>query len=200
MAARRSRAVPPTRRSQASQQVTPPEPLMVHIMRILMILIPSDDPPGAEPALRPARVIEAYYLFQASGVGVVLASPAGGSPWTRRENEERGLPDPVAQRFRTDQNAHDAFADTLSLDQVFVDDFQAAFCVGEVASLRQPGSGDRAPSIVTEMLAAGKPVAVIPGTVDLTPTSAGEGLLILGRAKDSPLPAAQALLRLIQAP
>jgi putative intracellular protease/amidase len=167
-------------------------------MRILMILIPGDDVPEQEPTLRLARVIEPYYLFLDSGVDVVLASPAGGSPWTRRETDGHGLPAPVAARFRADRDAHDACADTLSLAQVFVDDIQAAFCVGEMASIWLDRSSDPAAALVAEILAAGKPVAIIPDTVDITPAGADNGLLILGRATDSPLLAARALLQIVQ--
>jgi putative intracellular protease/amidase len=169
-------------------------------MRILMILIPGDDVPEQEPALRIARVIEPYYLFLDSGVDVVLASPAGASPWTRREAEGHGLPAAVADRFRADRTAHDAFADTLSLDQVFVDDIQAAFCVGALASVWASRSTEPAAALVADVLTAGKPVAIISDTVDITPAGADNGLLILGRATDSPLLAARALLHIVQAP
>jgi putative intracellular protease/amidase len=169
-------------------------------MRILIILIPGNDVPEQEPALRLARVIEPYYLFLDGGVDVVLASPAGGSPWTRREANGHGLPAPVADRFRADREAHDAFADTLALAQVFVDDIQGAFCVGEMTSIWPSQSTDPAAALVAEVLAAGKPVAIIPDTVDIAPAGASNGLLILGRATDSPLLAARALLQLVQTP
>jgi hypothetical protein len=170
---------------------------MMSTMRILMILVPSDDSLRTEPALRLDRVVEPYYLFQDSGVEVVLASPAGGSAWTRRKDQERALPTALAQRFRADLNAHDAFADTLSLEQVFADDFQAAFCVGEITYIWRSKGNDRAASLVAKMLATGKPVAIIPDTVDYAPAGAGEGLLILARARNSPLLAARALLRVM---
>jgi hypothetical protein len=44
------------------------------------------------------------------------------------------------------------------------------------------------------MLDAGKPVAVMPSGIDLTPKGAGEGLLIVGDHSKSPVPIAQALI------
>ena len=97
---------------------------------------------------------------------------------------------PVACRFRKDQDAHDVFADTLSLDQVCADDFRAAFCVGELSAIWRRQSSEPSASIVAELLASSKPVAIMHETVDISLEGAGAGLLILGRGQYTPAMAA----------
>jgi hypothetical protein len=90
--------------------------------------------------------------------------------------------------------------DTLSLDQIFLDDFAAAFCVGEPGRLWEADPGNPAGGTIRCFLAAGKPVAIVPGGFDLAPHGAGEGLVITGRSARSPLLAARALLATLAHP
>jgi hypothetical protein len=98
------------------------------------------------------------------------------------------------QRFRQDRIAIDGFSDTVSLDQVYADDFDAAFCVGLPGSIWQPEQKNSAGALISRLLDAGKPVAVMPSGIDLTPKGASEGLLIIGDGSKSPIPAAEALM------
>ena len=161
-------------------------------LRILMILIPDRDGGPGEPALRVERFAPAYYALVDAGAEVVLASPDGGSPWGRpaRRGPEDGAP--FGRRLQADRTAREAMADTLSLDQVFPDDFAAAFCVGEPGRLWEADPGNPAGGTIRCFLAAGKPVAIVPGGFDLAPHGAGEGLLVTGRSARSPLLAAPA--------
>jgi putative intracellular protease/amidase len=145
-------------------------------MRILMILIPDNQ---ARPILKIGQVIEPYYLFRDSGAEVVFASPAGGDPVSTAAGQDRAA---AVRRLRDDHLARDALADTLSLDQVSAEDFQAAFCIG--ASEQIDGGGHPASALIAQLLDAGKPVVMLS---DAT----GVRLLITGNA---PRPAAQALL------
>jgi putative intracellular protease/amidase len=146
-------------------------------MRILMILIPDNQ---ASPVLKIGQVIEPYYLFRDSGAEVVIASPAGGDPVSTAAGQDRAA---AVRRFRDDHLARDVLADTLSLDQVSAEDFQAAFCIG--ASEQIDAGGDHpASALIAELLDAGKPVAMLSDV-------SGVRLLITGNA---PRPAAQALL------
>ena len=86
-----------------------------------------------------------------------------------------------ARRFGKDFLAREALADTLSLDQVFVEDFQAAYCISALGILT-PSGDHPASRLIAQLLAAGRPVAVV---------SSGGGLMITGT---SPLLAADALL------
>jgi hypothetical protein len=94
-------------------------------------------------------------------------------------------------RFGLDHAAREALADTLSLDQIFFDDFDAAFCIGALGAV---WSGEPAASLLANFLAAGKPVAIVPNKINLSPHGTGEGLLITGDGAHAPAQAAHALI------
>jgi hypothetical protein len=163
-------------------------------MRILMILIPESDAPGTgDPAVRLERAAGPYFAFRDADFEVVLASSNGGAPLMDIMNIGSASA-ATLQRFRQDRRALDEFSDTLGLDQVYTDDFDAAFCVGLPGPIWRPEHKNSAGALIARMLDAGKPVAVMPSGIDLTPKGAGEGLLIVGDHSNSPVPAAQALM------
>jgi hypothetical protein len=168
-------------------------------MRILMILIPENDGPGSnhDPFVRFERAVVPYYAFRDAGVEVVLASPDGGSPLLEAaRHKEASIA--IVHRFRQDKRAIDEFSDTLRLDQVFADDFDAAFCVGLPGSIWRADQASSAGALVSKLLETGKPVAVLPSGVDLAPNGAGEGLLIIGDGAKAPISAAEALMGAIR--
>jgi hypothetical protein len=167
-------------------------------MRILMILIPENDAPGkGGPAVRLERAVGPYFAFRDADFEVVLASPSGGPPAMEMTNI--GSASAAAlQRFRQDSLALDEFSDTLGLDQVYPDDFDAAFCVGLPDSIWRPEHKSSVGALIARMLDAGKPVAMMPNGIDLTPKGAGEGLLIVGDHSNSPVPIAEALIGAIR--
>jgi hypothetical protein len=164
-------------------------------MRILMILIPESDAPGSksDPAVRLERAAGPYYAFHDANVEVVLASPDGGSPLMESASRSEAS-NKVMQRFRRDRIANDEFSDTLSLDQVHTDDFDAAFCVGLPGSIWRPEHTSSAGALIARLLESGKPVAAMPSGIDLAPKGAGEGLLIVGDGSNASIPAALALM------
>jgi hypothetical protein len=164
-------------------------------MRILMILIPDSEAAQGkgDPAVRLERAAGPYYTFRDADIEVVLASPDGGSPLLEFAGGSEASSE-VMRRFRQDRTAIDEFSDTLSLHQVYADDFDAAFCVGLPGSIWRSEQKSSAGALISRLLDAGKPVAVMPSGVDLAPKGAGEGLLIVGDGTKSPIPVAQALM------
>jgi hypothetical protein len=168
-------------------------------MRILMILIPENDASAAksDPTVRLERAAGPYYVFRDADVEVVLASSDGGSPLMEFAGDSNASSE-LMQRFRQDRMAIDEFSDTISLDQVYTDDFDAAFCVGLPGSIWRPDHRHSAGALISRLLDAGKPVAVMPSGVDLAPKGAGDGLLIVGDGSKSSIPVAQALMGAIR--
>ena len=146
-------------------------------MRILMI-IAACDRTGSLPTI--GQVVEPYYQFRDCGAEVVLASPEGGAPVATSASLNVSGP---SLRFRSDHHAREAFADTLCLEQVFAEDFDAAYYIGPAQKI-QPGSDDLVSKIVQRLLALGKPVALVSAHF-------GKGLMIQGA---SPRSAALALV------
>jgi hypothetical protein len=168
-------------------------------MRILMILIPESGVSArrSDSAVRLERAAGPYYAFRDAGVEVVLASAEGGAPLMEMASSSKASAR-ILQRFKQDQMAIDQFSDTLSLDQVYTDDFEAAFCVGLPDSVWRPEHQSSAGALISRLLEAGKPVAVMPSGIDLAPRGAGEGLLIVGDSSESPIPAAHALMAAVR--
>jgi hypothetical protein len=164
-------------------------------MRIIMILIPETDGAGGkgDPAVRLERAAGPYYAFRDADVEVVLASPGGGMPSMEMAISNEASTE-VMQRLKQDQRATDEFSDTVGLDRVCAEDFDAAFCVGLPDAVWRPEHKRSAGALISRLLDAGKPVAVMPSGIDLAPKGAGEGLLIIGDGSNSPTAAAQALM------
>jgi hypothetical protein len=164
-------------------------------MRILMILIPERDAPGSQgdPAVRLERAAGPYYAFRDADVEVVLASSDGGMPLMEMASSSEASTE-VLRRLKQDQLATDEFSDTVCLDRVYAEDFDAAFCVGLPDAIWRPTHKRSAGALISRLLDAGKPVAVMPSGIDLAPKGAGEGLLIVGDGSKSPVAAAQALM------
>jgi hypothetical protein len=170
-------------------------------MRILMILIPENKTFAAqsEPAVRLGRAVGPYFVFRDEDVEVVLASPEGGSP-LMESTGGGNAPTDAMERFRQDRMAIDEFSDTICLDQVHTNDFDAAFCIGVPGPIWRPEHESTAGALIGRLLDAGKPVAIMPSGLDLAPKGAGDGLVIVGDGAKSPIPVAQALMGALRRP
>ena len=169
-------------------------------MRILMILISDTDPDyrHSDRPMQLVRFLAPYYVFSDAGLDVVLASREGGAPWTRPEIADPQISSQILRRFKTDRSAREALNDTLSLDQIDISDFAAAFCVGAPGSIWHDADANSSASIIARFLDDGRPVAVTPGIFDLTPFGARDGMLIIGQSLDAPALAANALLAILK--
>lgn len=167
-------------------------------MAILFVFVSDEDLSGTEWATRLDDFARAYYVFKDEAVDVTLASFAGGWPWPslkRQPREDR----PRVARFACDTAAREELADTVSLDQIFVADFEGAYCVGRPAPIWHPAIAACVETVLTQFLASGKPIALVPGMLDLSPHGAGHGLIIIGEAATSAPLAAHALLAAVRA-
>jgi hypothetical protein len=143
------------------------------MFRILTVLVPDLRSERWELGL--SRFIAPYYAFLDFGAEVVLASPLGGLPFDGLSGLDRVSGD-LVRRFSADSTAREAVLDTLSLDQVCIDDFDAAFCLGaiwEESVLEGVGR------IMAGCMESGKTVVAVPSGSDMPPRGPGRGLLIL---------------------
>jgi putative intracellular protease/amidase len=165
-------------------------------MRILMILIPEVDQRDRSGAstVRLECAVGPYYAFRDASAEVVLASPDGGAPPMHMMSDEQQSAAAAMRRFRQDPRANDEFSDTLRLDQVFTEDFDAGFCVGAPGSIWSSEHTDTAGSLLSRLLESGKPAAVLSGGFDLAPNGAGAGVLIIAESPNASILVAQALL------
>ncbi len=160
-------------------------------MRILFVL--SSDGRTEDAGAQMARFLAAYYACRDAGAEVVLASQAGGYPWASRFRAA-AVTSSVGARFLDDAAARDDLANTLSLEEVFAEDFAAAYFFGAQVSLRLGRAGNALDSLFVELLDAGKPVALTPSGLDILPNGVGTGLLVVGDSDVAAARAARALM------
>lgn len=140
------------------------------------------------------RFIAVYYALLDAGAEVLVASASGGHPWPKRLKPSGEEPDELAARFQSDWHARDDLANSLQFGQLFVEDFQGGFCVGEPGAIWRGTDLDSVGALIARFLQAGKPIAVVPSLFDITPTGAADGLLILSDGKWPPIATVRALL------
>jgi putative intracellular protease/amidase len=166
-------------------------------IRFLVILATDEEGGICDGAVRLDRIAPAYYLFKDEGAEVVLATLTGGYA-KLPDFRNIGPGDDNIRRFLADRVARDDIAETLSLHQIVTEDFDAALCLGFSGALWENGTQGVA-RILTSLLDATKPVAIIPGNaVVLRPRGAGEGLLIIGESDEAPVLIAHALLKVVK--
>lgn len=165
-------------------------------IRFLIILPEDEGGQALHGEVKLEHIAPAYFVFKDSGAEVVLASATGGHP---ERTDFRSSPNDshFVHRFLRDRSARDDLSDTLDLDQIVADDFDAALCLGFSGS-RWSNDGSRVAFLLKALLDNGRAVALIPGSdVDLAPQGAGCGLLMIGETDDAPTLMAHALLKMV---
>lgn len=167
-------------------------------MAILFVFVSEEDPSDTEWATRLEDFARAYHVFNDEAVDVTLASVTGGWPWPSLIRQPTG-DTPEFARFARHAAAREELADTLSLDQICVADFEGVYCIGRPAPIWHSAITACVETVLTQFLASGKPIAVVPSMLDLSPHGAGNGLIIIGEADTSAQFAAHTLLAAVRA-
>jgi|SRR5579859_2641292 len=161
-------------------------------MRILITLTVGS-------AGRPSRlvsldqIIEAYRILQASGIEVVIASSRSESPSVRGSGDRSRTTSSI-QRIPSDRRARDAINDPLKFEQIHPEDFDGAISISALDEPADPHDAEVVLSLFKALLAAGKPVAIVPNELELEPLGVFEGLLITGNGMRAPSLATKAVL------
>ena len=102
-----------------------------------------------------------YYVFQAAGAQITLASPNGGQPPLDPKSDEPGSQSEDTARFRQDPTAREALASTHKLSSLQAGDFDAVFYVGGHGPLWDLAEDGASIALIEALYAAGKPVAAV---------------------------------------
>ena len=102
-----------------------------------------------------------YYAVKDRGIEVVLASPAGGAAPVDPRSEEASALVPSVRRYRADPLARADISDTLRLEQICPEDFDAAFYPGGHGVLWDLANCTDSADLLLALLAADKPVALV---------------------------------------
>ena len=132
-------------------------------MHILIVLTSHDRLGDSGPRTGSAleEFCAAYYVFRDAGADVTLASPAGGQPPIGPQSDGSSDQYEVIKRFKSDQAARTALADTLELAQVAPEDFDAVFYVGGHGAMWDLPEDRISQALIAAVLAAGRPLAMV---------------------------------------
>lgn len=102
-----------------------------------------------------------YYVFKDAGIEITLASPLGGQPPLDPKSDTADFQTDSTRRFAEDTDAQSELANTLKLNTVTADSFDAVFYPGGHGPLWDLAEDDSSIALIETMLADGKPVASV---------------------------------------
>ncbi|TAX56301.1 type 1 glutamine amidotransferase domain-containing protein [Rhizobium leguminosarum] len=132
-------------------------------MKILMVLTSHDQlgNTGRKTGFWLEELAAPYFVFRGAGVDITLASPKGGQPPLDPKSNEPAFQTEDTRRFERDQAATAALANTLRLSDIKQADYDSVFFPGGHGPLWDLTNDRNALSLIEDMLAAGKPVALV---------------------------------------
>ena len=151
-------------------------------MRILMVLTSHDQlgETGNKTGFWLEEFASPYYVFKDASADITLASPDGGQPPLDPKSDEPDFQTDATRRFKEDQDAQTALANTVKLADVSAEDFDAVFYPGGHGPLWDLAEDRSSIALIESMYAAGKPVAAVchaPAVFKHTKTSEGSPLV-----------------------
>ncbi len=132
-------------------------------MKVLMVLTSHDKlgDTGEKTGFWLEEFAAPYYTFKDAGATITLASPAGGQPPLDPKSDLPDFQTAATDRFKADAAANKALANTVKLDSVSADDFDALFYPGGHGPLWDLVDNRKSISLIETAYYAGKPVGVV---------------------------------------
>jgi putative intracellular protease/amidase len=132
-------------------------------MQILMVLSSHDrvGDNGPKTGFWLEEFSAAYYAFKDAGAEITLASPAGGQPPIDPRSDGSDDHAEIVKRFKGDQEARTALADTLELQQVAPEDFDAVVYLGGHGAMWDLAEDRVSQTVIAAAHAAGRPLALV---------------------------------------
>ena len=132
-------------------------------MKILIVLTSHDwlGDTGRKTGFWLEELAAPYFVFRGAGVDVTLASPKGGQPPLDPKSNEPDFQTDDTHRFERDASATRALANTVQLSEVDQADYDSVFFPGGHGPLWDLTNDRNALSLIEDMVAAEKPVALV---------------------------------------
>ncbi len=132
-------------------------------MKILIVLTSHDQlgDTGRTTGFWLEELAAPYYAFADAGAQVVLASPKGGQPPLDPKSNEPDFQTDLTRRFEADPAATAQLANTVRLDSVRQQDFDAVFYPGGHGPLWDLANDHHSIALIESFIAANKPVALV---------------------------------------
>ena len=132
-------------------------------MKVLMVLT-SHNQLGATGKLTGFWLEEfaaPYYVLAGAGVEITLASPNGGQPPLDPKSDEPAFQTEATIRFKQDKEAQAALANTVKLQDVSADDYDAVFYPGGHGLMWDLVEDGFSISLLEKMYSSGKLIAAV---------------------------------------
>ncbi|WP_410631263.1 type 1 glutamine amidotransferase domain-containing protein [Amycolatopsis sp. cmx-4-83] len=151
-------------------------------MKVLVVLTSHDQlgDTGRKTGFWLEELAAPYYRFKNAGWDIVLASPRGGQPPLDPVSNEPDAQTDDTRRFEADAEATTALANTVRLDSVVADDFDAVFYPGGHGPLWDLAEDENSARLIETTLRSGKPVTLVchaPGVLRHTTAEDGTPLV-----------------------
>jgi putative intracellular protease/amidase len=151
-------------------------------MNILIVLTSHDTlgTTGRKTGFWLEELAAPYYAFKDAGATVVLASPSGGQPPLDPKSNEPAFQTELTRRFEADAAANAQLANTVRLDSVAQEEFDAVFYPGGHGPLWDLAEDANSIALIESFIAANKPVALVchaPGVLRHVKASDGSPLV-----------------------
>jgi putative intracellular protease/amidase len=132
-------------------------------MRILMVLTSHDQlgNTGRKTGFWLEEFAAPYFVFRDAGVELTLASPKGGQPPIDPKSDLPENQTPAMSRFKQDQAALKALAQTVRLAEMKAEDFDTVFYVGGHGPMWDLVDNTDSIALIESFYNSGKPVAAV---------------------------------------
>ncbi len=132
-------------------------------MKILMVLTSHDrlGDTGQKTGFWLEEFAAPYYAFKDNNAQITLASPAGGQPPIDPKSDASEAQTEATRRFGDDPEAQKQLADTLQLDVVKADEYDAIFYPGGHGPLWDLAEDRQSIALIEEFYQKGKPIGCV---------------------------------------
>ncbi len=132
-------------------------------MKILMVLTSHQKlgDTGEKTGFWLEELAAPYYVFKDAGADLTLASPKGGQPPLDPKSDDESAKTDDTRRFEKDAQAQQLLANTHSLRDVKIADFDALFYPGGHGPLWDLAENVSSRTLIEHAIMAGKPVAAV---------------------------------------
>lgn len=132
-------------------------------MKVLMILTSHDKlgDTGKKTGFWLEEFAAPYYVLLDAGAEITLASPAGGQPPLDPQSDVPEAQTEATERFKKDDAAQSALADTTKLAEIDADGFDAIFFPGGHGPLWDLAENADSQRIIETFMAEDRPLAAV---------------------------------------
>src|SRR3984957_1937036 len=132
-------------------------------MRILQVLTSHDQlgDTGRKTGFWLEEGAAPYFVFRDAGVDITLASPKGGQPPIDPKSDLPENQTPAQVRFKKDERALKAFANTVKLADMKAEDFDTVFYTGGHGPMWDLAEDPVSIALLESFYNSGKPIALV---------------------------------------